>query len=113
MKTELGDFQTPPALVAEILKCLSKSNKHWERVFEPTCGRGNFISGLLALDKPPKEIQGIEFEKEHFQAAKSIYKNTNSTRVVIQQGKIFDLDLSQSLKWSAKGNYWLSAILLG
>ncbi|WP_414619706.1 SAM-dependent methyltransferase [Calothrix sp. CCY 0018] len=104
MKAELGDFQTPPALIAEILKCLSKNNKYWERVFEPTCGRGNFISGLLALDQPPKEIQAIEFDTEYFQAAKSIYKKTDSTHVVIQQAKIFDLDLGQSLKWSAKGN---------
>jgi hypothetical protein len=103
LKAELGDFQTPPALVAEILNCLSKNNKHWERVFEPTCGRGNFISGLLALDKPPKEIQAIEFDTEYFQAAKIIAENTNSTRVVIQQAKIFDLDLSH-LKWSANGN---------
>ena len=108
MKAELGDFQTPPALVAEILKCLSKNNRYWERVFEPTCGRGNFISGLLAVDKPPKEIQGIEFEKEYFQAAKiiaeNIAENMDSTRVVIQQAKIFDLDLRQNLKWNAKGN---------
>ncbi|AFY53258.1 hypothetical protein Riv7116_0668 [Rivularia sp. PCC 7116] len=104
MKAELGDFQTPPALVAEILNCLSKSNKYWERVLEPTCGEGNFISGLLALDKPPKEIQGIELEKEHFQATKSIYQNADSTRVVIQQAKIFDLDFRQSLKWSTEGN---------
>ncbi len=104
MKAEFGDFQTPPALVAEILRCLSRNGKYWERVFEPTCGRGNFISGLLALDKPPKEIQGIEFDTEHFQAAKIIAKNTPSTRFVIQQGKIFDLDLSQSLKWSTEGN---------
>lgn len=81
MKAELGDFQTPPALVAEILKCLSQSNKYWERVFEPTCGRGSFISGLLALDQLPKEIQAIEFDTEYFQAAKIIAENTNSTRV--------------------------------
>ncbi|MGB3654688.1 MAG: SAM-dependent methyltransferase [Rivularia sp. (in: cyanobacteria)] len=104
MKAQFGDFQTPPALVAEILKCLSKSNKYWERVFEPTCGKGNFISGLLALDKLPKEIQAIEFDTEYFQAVKLIAENNNSTRVVIQQAKIFDLDLSQSLKWSANGN---------
>ena len=96
MKVELGDFQTPPALVAEILNCLGKNNRYWERVFEPTCGRGNFISGLLAVDKPPKEIQGIEFEKEHYQIAKVIAENTDCTRVVIQQAKIFDLDLRQN-----------------
>ena len=104
MKAELGDFQTPPALVAEVLKCLSQNNKYWQRVFEPTCGRGNFISGLLALDQLPKEIQAIEFDTEYFQVAKKITENSSYTRFVIQQGKIFDLDLSQSLKWSANGN---------
>lgn len=103
MKVELGDFQTPPALVAEILKCLGNNNRNYERVFEPTCGRGNFISGLLALDRIPKEIQAIEFDKEYFQAAKIIAENADSTRVVIQQAKIFDLDLGH-LKWNAEGN---------
>ena len=104
MKAELGDFQTPPALVAEILNCLSKSNKYWQKVFEPTCGKGNFISGLLALDQPPKEIKAIEFDTEYFQAVQKITENTNSTRVVVQQAKIFDLDLGQSLKWNVEGN---------
>jgi len=38
LKAELGDFQTLPALVAEILKSLSISNKYCPRVFQPTCG---------------------------------------------------------------------------
>ena len=104
MKAELGDFQTPPALVTAILKCLIINGKYWERVFEPTCGKGNFISGLLALDKPPKEIQAIEFDTEHFKTARNLFENTSSTRFFIQQAKIFDLDLRQSLKWNQKGN---------
>ncbi|MEM6403419.1 MAG: SAM-dependent methyltransferase [Cyanobacteria bacterium P01_D01_bin.116] len=104
MKAELGDFQTPPALVAAILKCLSTNGKYWERVFEPTCGKGNFISGLLALDKPPKEIQAIEFDTEHFKNAINTFENTYSTRFFIQQAKIFDLDLRESIKWNEKGN---------
>ncbi|PMB20759.1 hypothetical protein [Fischerella thermalis] len=52
MSKEFGDFQTPPALVADVLKCLNVSGERWKRVLEPTCGSGNFISALLALPVP-------------------------------------------------------------
>ena len=59
MSKELGDFQTPPSLVAAVLTSLASDGKKWSRVLEPTCGRGNFIEGLLKLPEPPREIQAL------------------------------------------------------
>lgn len=61
MSKDLGDFQTPPALVEDILHYLRKTGKHWTRAFEPTCGQGNFIQGLLKLTPVMKNSQPLLF----------------------------------------------------
>lgn len=103
MSKELGDFQTPPALVADILQCLGVTRNLWPRVFEPTCGCGNFISGLLTLAVPPKEIQAIEFDEAHFRTAQTLAQQSSLTHVVVKQAKLFDLNLLQSLQWRESG----------
>lgn len=104
MSKEFGDFQTPPALVADVLKCLNVSGERWKRVLEPTCGSGNFISALLALPVPPREIQAIEFDLAYFKTAKSIAEQASATRIIVQQAKVFDLDLQHNLSWSESGD---------
>jgi predicted RNA methylase len=104
LSKEFGDFQTPPALVADVLKCLNVSGERWKRVLEPTCGSGNFISALLALPVPPREIQAIEFDLAYFKTAKSIAEQTSATRIIVQQAKVFDLDLQHNLSWSESGD---------
>ncbi len=47
MRRELGDFQTPSALVTQVLQVLGPIGRRWPRVLEPTCGSGQFIQGLL------------------------------------------------------------------
>ena len=102
MSKEFGDFQTPPALVADVLQCLSADKNLWSRALEPTCGYGNFISGLLALAVPPREIQAVEFNETHFRKANKIAEQSLLTRVVVKRARLFDLNL-QSLKWSESG----------
>lgn len=102
MSKEFGDFQTPPALVADVLQSLAVDKNLWSRVLEPTCGYGNFISGLLALAVPPREIQAIEFNEAHFKKVKEIAAQSLLTRVVIKRARLFDLNL-QSLNWSVEG----------
>ena len=51
MRRELGDFQTPPELVREVLACCRREaaldgGGSWTRAIEPTCGSGSFIAGL-------------------------------------------------------------------
>ena len=52
MRRDLGDFQTPTALVARVLATLEPIGTRWTRVLEPTCGQGRFIAGLLATMNP-------------------------------------------------------------
>jgi hypothetical protein len=96
---QLGDFQTPPELVAQILRILGPIGKKWERVLEPTCGRGNFIRGLLESASPPQEIVGIEIQDKYLPEARSIA----SPKVTIISGDIFKLNLKTDLKWKSKG----------
>jgi hypothetical protein len=103
LSREFGDFQTPPDLVAAVLKCLSFSGKTWTRVIEPTCGRGNFIEGLLKQTHPPQEIQAIEIQDHYFGIARQIAESSSSTCVVIKQANVFDINLHRDLQWSTTG----------
>jgi predicted RNA methylase len=85
LNKEFGDFQTPPALVSTILECLSLSGNVWSRVLEPTCGRGNFIEGLLKQVQPPCEIQAIEIQDTHLDIARRIAEQSLEIRVVIKK----------------------------
>ena len=103
MGRDLGDFQTPPALVAAILARLTRGGACWSRVLEPTCGRGNFVVGLLALDQAPREILGIEVQPSHLAEARAIVANApGSVRVSLTAGNLFDCDLA-TLPWKEKG----------
>jgi hypothetical protein len=100
---EFGDFQTPLMLVDAVLKCLRSSSKEWSRVIEPTCGRGNFIEGLLKLAQPPDEIQGIEVQETHAKCASRVVSQAVRTKVVIQRANLFDLRLQRDVQWSGNG----------
>jgi predicted RNA methylase len=76
---DLGDFQTPPALVAAVLDRLGPVGARWARVLEPTCGAGSFLAGLLALDPPPREILGVEIQAGHLAAAREVPRGASST----------------------------------
>ena len=104
MDREFGDFQTPLLLVDAVLKCLRASGKEWSRVIEPTCGRGNFIEGLLKLAQPPDEIQGIEIQDAHANLACGVARQSLKTRVVIQRANLFDLHLQRDVQWSGNGS---------
>ncbi|MDZ4784905.1 MAG: SAM-dependent methyltransferase [bacterium] len=104
MSKELGDFQTPPALVTAVIESLNSTGKKWSRVLEPACGRGNFIKALLNLPIPPREIHAIELQSNYVKIAEKIAAEYSSTRVLIQQRKLFDLDLSRDLQWRETGS---------
>jgi len=100
---DFGDFQTPLPLVSAILHSLTSLNKRWTRVLEPTCGRGNFIAGLLRQDVLPSEIQGIEIQKKYVQEALSLFEQTTSASITIEQKDIFAVSLRDDLHWQSKG----------
>ena len=101
---DLGDFQTPPALVAAVLARLGAAGSRWERVLEPTCGRGHFLAGLLALDPPPREVYGIEIQPGHLAEAREVAAGApGSVRVGLTAGSLFDLDLRTAPGWTSAG----------
>lgn len=104
MSREFGDFQTPPSLVAAVLQCLKANGKTWTRVLEPTCGRGNFIEGLLNQAEPPREIRGIEIQEGYCQIARKLVSQSSSNDVVIEQANIFDVNLRKDVQWREKGS---------
>jgi len=105
VRRDLGDFQTPPELVAAVLESLGPIGLSWPRVLEPTCGRGHFLGGLLAQTSPPREIQAIEIQEDHCQAARalSLEGGVPGVRVQINHRDLFDLDLERDLAWSEQG----------
>ena len=104
VRRDLGDFQTPPALVAEVLDALGPIGTRWPRVLEPTCGRGRFLAGLVGRDDPPREAIGVEIQETHCQASRAAMADASpSMRVEIKGASLFDLDLRRDLAWRGDG----------
>lgn len=103
MSKDLGDFQTPPALVREVLHCLTRAGQSWARALEPTCGRGNFIEGLLHLTLPPREVQGVEIQSKYVKYAREAISPIATTNTSIKQANLFELDLRRDLVWETSG----------
>ncbi|HEY2154533.1 MAG TPA: class I SAM-dependent methyltransferase [Isosphaeraceae bacterium] len=101
MRRDLGDFQTPPGLVAAVLDRLDALDIPRSRVLEPTCGRGHFVSGLLARADPPAEIRGFEIQPGHLDDARAI--DAGPTLISLEQADLFSVDLAAHLRWSSDG----------
>jgi hypothetical protein len=101
LRRDLGDFQTPPALVAEVLDALGPVGRRWPRVLEPSCGRGHFLAGLVCLADPPREVIGIEIQEDHCRAAREAV--AGSSRVEVIHASLFGLDLRRDLPWRDEG----------
>ncbi|MEC4805488.1 MAG: hypothetical protein SAJ12_17270 [Jaaginema sp. PMC 1079.18] len=97
MKKTLGDFQTPPSLVNSILQCLNISGQTYSRVLEPACGCGNFIKGLLDLEQPPLEIQGIELQSSYIEEAENLKNSCPATKIQIHHQQLFDFNLKRDV----------------
>ena len=102
-RKELGDFQTPPALVAEVLDALERVGGPYARVLEPTCGRGHFLEGLLGRPAPPREIRGFEVQPGHAEVARSLARPDGPTRLVVEAADLFRVDLARDLGWLEAG----------
>jgi hypothetical protein len=102
-RKDLGDFQTPPALVIEILDALDRSGRKFPRVLEPTCGRGHFLAELLDRPTPPREIRGFEIQPEHAEVARLMADRSGRTRLVVEIADLFQIDLARDLRWLETG----------
>jgi hypothetical protein len=105
VRRDLGDFQTPPELVAKVLEALGPISPRWPRVLEPSCGRGHFIRGLLDLPDPPREIQAIEIQESHYHAARALVAGYPARKLPVRiiRADLFELDLKRDLRWRETG----------
>ena len=103
MRRDLGDFQTPPALVEAVLDVLGPVGDRWPRVLEPTCGRGHFLAGLLGRSTTPRELIGIECQEGHAEEARIVARGAGSSRVEVLRASLFDVDLRTDLRWKESG----------
>jgi hypothetical protein len=101
-KGQLGDYQTPPELVDQVLRVLHRSGFHWQRALEPTCGKGNFIAGLLSSPNPPEEIIGIELQETYWKQASAQFQPLDR-HVSILKNNIFTISLKDELRWNHSG----------
>ena len=105
MRRDLGDFQTPPELVDAVLDTLGLVGARWPRVLEPTCGRGNFLAGLLAHHSPPREILAVEIQSDYCRAAEEMVRShaRPGSEVSVTCADLFGLDLARDLDWREGG----------
>jgi methylase of polypeptide subunit release factors len=101
LRRDLGDFQTPPALVSAVLDRLDALGVRRTRVLEPTCGRGHFLAGLLGSENPPSEIRGFEIQPDHLAAARAL--EPGRSVVTLEQADVFATDLRTRLRWQSTG----------
>ena len=102
-RKDLGDFQTPPALVQEVFEALGRFGGRYPRVLEPTCGRGHFLAELLDRADPPREILGFEIQPEHAEVARSLAGPAGRTRLLVESADLFRVDLRRDLAWLGDG----------
>ena len=97
MRRDLGDFQTPPELVAAVLESLGPIGRRWPRVLEPTCGRGHFIAGLLGTRFHPARSRPSRSRTPtaSARATSAVDATGRGVHVRIHQADLFDLDLRQ------------------
>lgn len=98
---DLGDFQTPSALVSAVLSELAPVLGSAARVLEPSCGRGAFLEGLLDLAGGPREIKAFELQREHFAAARRLVDRSDRT-IDLRHADILSVDLRR-LEWAEDG----------
>lgn len=103
MNKEFGDFQTPHGLVRQIIERLLADGFLWTRVLEPTCGRGNFIRGLVQRTPTPIDIQGFEVQADYVAEARQFPDAPNGHHVTIHHRNVFDVDFARDIRWRHNG----------
>jgi hypothetical protein len=101
LRRDLGDFQTPPALVSAVINRLDALGVPRGRVLEPTCGHGHFLAGLLGTLNPPEEIWGFEIQADHLSVARALA--SSGSAVTLEQADLFAIDLRTHLRWQSRG----------
>ena len=115
-RQDFGDWQTPPGLVAEVLARLRADGSQFDRVLEPTCGRGHFLAACREDSDPTVNLVGVEIQPEHAAEARAVVGDQGS----ILTADLFRLDLARDLPWTGSGRLlvvgnppWVTVAALG
>ena len=89
-KVELGDFQTPPGLAAEICQLLASRRIHPRSIVEPTCGTGSLL--FAALDAFPRFVRalGVDIREDHVGSARKVLQGRRDIgRIAVESSDFF------------------------
>ncbi len=92
VKVEYGDFQTPLELAEKICHKLVSLGINPNAIFEPTCGRGNFIQAAVTSFQQTKKIIGIDINPNYLAEISQNEQLSKDRRVQIRQEDFFDFD---------------------
>ena len=104
VRRDLGDFQTPPELVAKVLETMARSANAGRAFWSPPVDV--VISSPACLPhQAPREIQAIEIQESHFQAARSILPDGGTIGVGFNSTRadLFEIDVGRELTWCGSG----------
>ena len=92
-KVELGDFQTPPELAAEVCRVLAGRGVAPRSIVEPTCGTGGLLVAALDGFRGVERALGVDINGAHVQALqRQVRARGDGDRVTAEQGSFFELD---------------------
>lgn len=98
-KIEYGDFQTPDALAAMVVKVLSSLHIEPRTVVEPTCGIGAFILAAMRGFDSVDAVVGFEVNQTYLDIARSRVTRANgSKRVDLRCDDFFKADWQAELQ---------------
>jgi hypothetical protein len=92
---EWGDFQTPPALAAQVCRYLVQAGVMPRVIIEPTFGAGNFILAALRSFPTTQLVYGVEIQEKyawHLKLAlltEALRGKRGTAEVVLHQDDIF------------------------
>lgn len=93
LKTEFGDWQTPPDLARNICWLVSQEFQP-SSVFEPNCGKGAFLRASVDVFPEVSEFVGLEINGEYVEEAQNI--ECNHLRIV--HGNFFSYEWEKDIQ---------------
>src|SRR5215470_15750493 len=92
-KIELGDFQTPPGLAAEVCRVLRARGLAPRAIVEPTCGTGSLLFAALAAFPGASYALGADINEAHVGAVRAqLRRRATGPRVNVEPLNFFAAD---------------------
>ncbi|HET9620856.1 MAG TPA: hypothetical protein VFP84_05805, partial [Kofleriaceae bacterium] len=89
-KIERGDFQTPPALAAEVCRVLAAHGPAPRSIVEPTCGTGGLLCAALDAFPGFERALGVEINEAYVATARdALAARGEAERARVEPGSFF------------------------